>query len=396
MSPRPTLAGVGIRAARDPLMASENDATSANYLEVDLGAIAHNTAQVRRLAGNETRIFAAVKANAYGFGIGAVADVVLASGADALAMVEVADAVKLRGSGIRQPILLYSGSLPTSSVVSAIDDYGLMPTLADLTGSAAYSSLASHALKAFVKVDVGLERNGAAPEAAVDLVKAIRKLPRIEIDGIYTHLHVPAQLDSTEYVEWQYQRFVDLLRALRAEGIDIPIQMAASSGVIRMTPDMMLNAIDPGHALYGLTASGREKVHLDLRPAFGNLGTRLTQVKEFRRSEFVERLPFEAAGVTRIGVVPFGQAHGMAVLNCGQVLVRGRRVKILGSPHVEHTRVDLTSVPDACVGDEVVIIGRQGRGEIQPQEVMAHQRMDRDMRLALEVRESVPRIYRTA
>jgi len=377
-------------------MPIENDATSANYFEVDLGAIAHNTAQVRRLAGNETRIYAAVKANAYGFGVGEVADVVLASGADALALVEVADAVELRRRGIRQPMLLYSGSLATNHVIRACDEYGLMPTLVDWTGSAAYSSLASRPLKAFVKVDVGLERNGVASEAAVDLVKGIRKLPRIEIEGVYTHLHMPPELESSEYIDWQFQRFVNVLRALRADGINLPIQMAASSAVIRMTRDMMLNAIDPGHALYGLTAPGREQVQLELRPAFGKLGTHLTQVKEFRRAEFAGRLPFEAASVTRIGVVPFGQAHGMAALNCGQVLVHGRRVGILGTPHVEHTRLDLSAVPDAGVGDEVVIMGCQGAAEIQPREVMAHQRMDRDMRLALEVRESVPRIYRTA
>jgi alanine racemase len=376
-------------------MAIEHEATSANYFEVDLGAISHNTAEVRRLAGNATRIFAAVKANAYGFGVGEVADVVLASGADALALVDVSDGVKLRRRGIRQPILLYSGSLATHQVVNAIDEYELIPTLVDWNGAAAYSSLAYRPLKAFVKVDVGLERNGVAPEAALDLVKAIRKLPKIQIEGIYTHLHVPAQLESTEYIEWQYDRFLNLLLAMGADGIDIPVQMVASSGVIRMTRAMMLNAIDPGHSLYGLTASGRENVHLDLRPAFGNLGTRLTQVKEFRRSEFADRLPFEATGVTRIGVVPFGLAHGMGALNCGQVLVRGCRVQLLGPPHVEHTRVDLTAVPGARVGDEVVIIGRQGAGEIQLREVMAHKGIDRDMMVALEIRESVPRIYRT-
>ena len=180
-------------------MENENDATSANYLEVDLGAIAHNTAQVRRLAGSEIRLFAAVKANAFGFGVGEVADVVLASGADGLAMVEVSDAVKLRRRGIGQPILLYSGSLATSHVIRACDEYGLMPTLTDWTSAAAYSALVARPLKAFVKVNEGLERNGVAPESAVDLVKAIRKLPKIEIEGIYTHIHVPPQLESLEY-----------------------------------------------------------------------------------------------------------------------------------------------------------------------------------------------------
>jgi alanine racemase len=387
---------LSIRARRVPLPAMHDQVTSANYFEVDLGAIAHNTAEVRRVAGAGRQIFAAVKANAYGFGVGEVADVVLASGADALALVDVGEGVKLRQRGIRQPILIYSGSLATSQVIRAIDDYELTPTLVDWAGSVAYSSLASRPLKAFLKVDVGLERNGIAPESAVELIKAVRELSNLELEGIYTHFHVPAQLESTEYVEWQYHRFLEVLNGLHAEGIDIPVQMAASSAVLRATRDMMLSAIDPGHALYGLTAAGRERVRLDLRPAFGRLGTRLTQVKEFHRSEFADRLPFEAEGVTRIGVVPFGQSHGMVALNCGQVLVHGRRVRVLGSPHVEHTRLDLTSVPDASTGDAVVIIGRQGASEISPREIMSHHGIDRDSAVALEIRESVPRVYRTA
>jgi alanine racemase len=376
------------------VLASENGTTSPNCFEVDLDAVAHNTAEVRRVAGADTTIFAAVKANAYGFGISEVSDVVLGAGADALAMVEVSEAVKLRRRGVRQPILIYAGSLATNHVVGAIEQYDLMPTLVDLDTSAAYSSLASKRIKAFMKVDVGQERNGVAPELAIGLIKAVRNLPNIELEGIYTHLHVPGQDESNTYVDWQYQRFLGVLRGLKDESIQIPIHMAASSAVIRTTKEMMLNAIDPGHLLYGLTASGRDNVKLQLKPAFASLRTRLTQVKQFRRTEFVDELPFEAAGVTQIGVIPFGQAHGMVALNCGQVLVHGRRVQILGGPHVEHTRVDLTAVPNAVVGDEVVIIGRQRQIEISPREVMSYQGIARDMTIALEIRESVARLYR--
>jgi alanine racemase len=378
----------------DRLPSVDSLATSPNCFEVDLGAIAHNTAEVRRVAGTDTRIFAAVKANAYGFGVSEVADVVLASGADALALVDIADGVKLRERGVRHPILIYAGSLATNSVVNAIDQYELMPTLVDWESSAQYSSLASRPFKAFIKVDVGQERNGIAPEQAVDLVKAVRRLPNIELEGIYTHLHVPAQGESEAYIEWQYRRFLDVLRGLDAESIQIPIQMAASSAVIRLTREMMLNAIDPGRVLYGLATPGRENVRLHLRPAFASLRTRLTQVKQFRRSEFLDQMPFKGEGVTRLGVVPFGQAHGMAALNCGQVLVNGHRVEILGAPNIEHTRLDLTSVPNAKIGDEVVIIGRQGDGEISPREVMSHQNIDQALTLALEIRDSVGRLYR--
>jgi alanine racemase len=93
-------------------------------------------------------------------------------------------------------------------------------------------------------------------------------------------------------------------------------------------------------------------------------------------------------------VIPFGEAHGMVTLNSGHVLIHGRRVRILGAPHVEHTRLDLTDVPDAVVGDEVIVIGTQGNTEISRREVMSYQGMGREVALALQVRDSVARQYR--
>lgn len=367
--------------------------TSTNCFEIDLDAIAQNTAEVRRLAGSDVRIFAAVKANGYGFGLSEVVDVALASGADGIALVEVSAAVNLRKRGIDRPILLYAGSLANVSVIGAVDDFGLMPTLANWDDAVAYSSLATRSIKAFIKIDVGLERHGIYPESGVDFVKAVRRLPNVSVEGIYTHLHVPDG-EHGDYVGWQYQRFLDVLRGLQAEGIDVPLQMAASSSTIRTTPDMMLNAIDPGHLLYGLAPSAREKIGMRLKPAFVSLTTRLTYARPFQRTEFVEHLPFEASGVTRIGVIPFGQAHGMADLNCGHVLVSNRHVRLLGGPHAEHSRVDLSEVSDANIGDEVVIIGRQGDAEISLQDVMTYRQMNREMDIPLKIRDSVRRVYR--
>ena len=364
-----------------------------NCLEVDLGAIAHNTGLTRKMAGPDTRIFAALKANAYGFGLVEVARTVLAAGADALAMVDVEDAIELREHGIRAPILLYAGNLATNAFARAIEQYDLIPSVVDADAAMAYSSLVSRPIKTFVKVDVGLERNGTPAESTLDLIKVVCDLPHLKVEGVYTHMHMPAEGGTEDYMQWQYDRFIGALKRLRDEKIDVPVQMAASSSILRMTGGMMLNAIDPGHVLYGLTPPGTAKLAIPFQPAFRALKSRLVQVKEIRRTDFVEQAPFDIKGVHRMGVFPMGRADGIAALNCGQVLLHGRRARMLGRPSLEHSRVDLTAIPEAAAGDEVVIIGSQGQAELSLHEVMAHQGMERDLALALEVRSSVRRAY---
>lgn len=366
-----------------------------NRFQVDTKAIAHNIAEIRRIAGPTTRIFAPVKANAYGFGLPEIADAAISAGADALALVEVSDALRIRQRGIRQPILIYAGNLLSRPIINAIEEFDLTPTLVDLEGLEAYSRSVSRPTKAFVKVDVGLERNGGYPRAAIEVIRAACRVQNIQIEGIYAHLHVPSSRESSlRYVKWQHRRFVKVIASLEADGIHIPIQMLASSSVILTTRNMMLNAVDPGHLIYGLLPPGQTALGLPLKPAFAALRTWLVQVKTpCERSEFMGDAPIDLQHVRRYGIVPFGSADGMSRLNCGEVLVHGRRVRILGAPSLEHTRVDLTEIPDARSGDDVVVIGGQGSAEISPAEVMAYQGMDRQTSLALEVRHSVAREY---
>jgi alanine racemase len=121
--------------------------------------------------------------------------------------------------------------------------------------------------------------------------------------------------------------------------------------------------------LYGITFPG-EPAPVSLRPAFRALTTRIVAVKEvLPRERFADRAPFPVTGPTRLGVVPMGSGDGLLWLSAGRVLVRGRAAPIVGGHALEHTRIDLTAVPDARVGDEVVVIGRQGDLEISVAEV---------------------------
>ena len=133
---------------------------------------------------------------------------------------------------------------------------------------------------------------------------------------------------------------------------------------------------------------------MDLQPAFVSLTSRLIHVRAVERTEFRDLAPIPLTDGLRFGVIPIGLRDGMASLTCGEVLVRGRRVPIIGGLSLEHTRVDLTRVPDAEIGDDVVIVGRQGGAAIDPQEVIEHQELGVKAALALAVGSSVPRVYR--
>jgi alanine racemase len=128
--------------------------------------------------------------------------------------------------------------------------------------------------------------------------------------------------------------------------------------------------------LYGIALEGDGPSATALRPVLRALKSRLVEVKDIQpRERFAAQAPFPVPRPMRLGVIPLGAADGLGQLHAGRVLVRGCSAPVLGSPSLEHTRVDLSLVPEARVGDEVVVIGRQGDAEISPAEVAAKQRV---------------------
>ncbi|MCA1647109.1 MAG: alanine racemase [Chloroflexi bacterium] len=361
---------------------------------MDLDAIAHNVCALRKHVGAGVKIFAALKADAYGFGIERVADTVISAGVHGLSVVEADHAIALRRRGISVPILLYGGTLASADLVAAVEQYDLIPTLLDVDDAQTYAQYATRPLRAFLKFDVGLERLGAVPEDAASLAAALRALGRIELQGVYTHLHISPNVGLQEnfpYLHWQFERFLHALTILREHGFNPALRMAASSAVLMQTDQMHLNAIDPGHLLFGMYPSGPRRPPLDLRPAFRALKSRLVQVKTIQRPAFREQAAFPIRPDMRVGVFPCGISDGMLQATCGQVLVDGRRVPVL-SVSLEHTRVDLTDV-NASRGDEVVIVGHQAAAEITPAEVLEHLHQHIPSALPLAVHNSVPRLY---
>ena len=337
-------------------------------LEIDLDAAAANVRAVRRLVGPARKLFAVVKADGYGHGAAEMGAVFLAHGADALAVADLAEGIRLRRRGIVAPVLVYPNSLPEAAPEAIA--YRLIPTLVDLDSARAYAEAATEPCDVFVKIDVGLERLGVPAELAVKTITAMLELPRLRLAGLCAHPHAPDGGDAA-YAEWQLGRFTAAVDELEARGVRVPIRLFAASPFVLRFPQTYLNAVDPGRMLYGITFPG-EPAPAALRPTFRRLTSRIIALKELApRERFADLAPFPVTAPLRLGVIPTGSADGLLWLHAGRVLVRGRAAPIVAGPSLEHTRIDLTGVPDARVGDEVVIIGRQGDAEITVAEVAA-------------------------
>jgi len=370
-----------------------------NAFDVDLGAIAHNVRVLRGVLPGGTRICAAVKANAYGFGLLPVARTLVDAGVDALGLVDVRDAVRLREDGVTCPILLYAGGLLDERTMPRIQEYGLTVTVADDRSLAVAASFGKQVpTRVFVEVDVGLERLGASVGEAAGLVRAAASSGAISLEGVYTHMHVPPDA-APQYLDWQFGRFQALVSAARNDGYSTGIAMAASSPVLFRTTAMSLDAVDVGRYLYGIVRPGAEPglAELGLRPAFGSLRSRIAHCKRIDRSDYLDAAPFAVHAGMQVGVVPMGFADGLAFLTCGAALVHGVRAPLLGGLSLEHVSLDVTGIPGVAAGDEVVFIGRQAGAEITQEEVVASQRAGLPPAcLSAAVRETVPRVYQPA
>jgi alanine racemase len=370
-----------------------------NAFDVDLGAIAHNVGVLRGVLPGGTRICAAVKANAYGFGLLPVARTLVDAGVDALGLVDIRDAVRLREDGVACPILLYAGSLLNERTMPRIREHDLTVTVGDDRSLAVAASFGEQEpTRVFVEVDVGLERLGASAGNAAGLLRAAASSGGISLEGVYTHMHVPPDA-APQYLDWQFGRFRALLSAAQSDGYSTGIAMAASSPVLFRTTAMSLDAVDVGRYLYGIVRPGAEPglAELGLRPAFGSLRSRIAHCKPIDRSEYVDAAPFAVRPGMQVGVVPMGFADGLAFLTCGAALVRGVRAPLLGGLSLEHVSLDVTGIPGVAAGDEVVFIGRQAGAEITQEEVIASQRTGLPPAfLSAAVRETVPRVYQPA
>lgn len=336
-----------------------------SWVEIDLAAIRHNMRETRRLAGPHVKIFVVCKGDGYGVGAGMLARTAVEAGADCAACSDLEDLRAIRAAGVTAPVLLYGSTLPADA--EALAQLDVIATIHDFDGLTAFSAI-TRSCTAYVKVDTGFGRLGFTESQWPRAFDALARLRNVRVVGLYCHL---GHTENRSKVDEQVTRFRRAAALAREAGLPELDLMVASSRIVIAYPDLAMNAVNPGRMICGILEPPWDTL-VDIRPVVRSLKSRLIQLKDVPEGGAIAYAEQPFARATRIAIAPIGFADGYPRFPAGgSALIGGRRVPIVGARATEHTVFDVTDVPDARIGDEVVLLGRQGEEAITGNELAA-------------------------
>ena len=339
-------------------------------------ALTHNFELCRKQA-QAAGLIALVKADAYGHGMLECARLFAGLGASGLAIADAVEGVALREAGLALPVYVLAGLAPQT--VAGIVEYDLTPLVSD---AAMLERLSAEALRqkrqvcVHLKVDVGMGRQGALPEAFLELTKRALSLPALKIGGMMAHLP-KADDRQSDHSAQALAAFVKVCEAAR-QLIPYPFSChLANSGGLFYVPGATCDLVRPGVALYGCYPDGATgKAAVDapaLQPAM-SWRAQVLLVRQIPAGHTVGYdCTFTATRPTTTAILPVGYSDGYLrkLSNRGQVLIGGRRAPVLGRVSMNLTVVDVTEIPGVQAGDEAVLLGSQGEDEISADELAA-------------------------
>ena len=354
---------------------------------VDLNALRHNFAAIQQYLASETvrtppAVIAVVKANAYGHGAERVAVALEQAGATMLACADIEEGIVLRQAGVRVPVLVF-GALSVSDL-DGLFEYALTPTISTPGAATAVQAAAlkrRSTIGYHLKIDTGMNRLGFRHDNLRRTLPDVLASDHLRLDGVFTHFASADEPESPvfntqrERFDAAYAAVVEILnpataglhgrsgiRATRVEsGFSRIMKHASNSAALLRDSRVWYDAVRPGLLLYGIVPPPLAST-LPLQPVM-SLTSRVVAVKGIRPGEGVGYgWRFDSKTPRTIAVVPAGYADGLDTRLCGRgsVLIRGRRVPIVGAVSMDMITVDVTDVGDVQPGDEVVLLGRQG------------------------------------
>jgi len=350
------------------------DSTRA-WAEIDLDALARNLGLIRRLLSPSVAIFLVAKADAYGHGAAGLAHHALRHGAQAICVTTCNEALELRRIGVRARIVVLGPAwgdeaLPAlrQGVEIAVPSLELYRAL-ERTARGAATPARIH-----LKVDTGMNRLGMTPEEALHALEDLRACPFLVLAGVMTHVAATDGARS-ESAREQARRFDELLR--RARELELLAGPSgrfaahlANSACVLSGLEPLHDAVRVGAAAYGI-APDPHLLHPELQPVM-SVRTRIVHVQEVQPGESVGYGgTWQARRATRIAVLPVGYDDGLdwRMGNQGEVLVRGRRVPIVGRISMDYSTIDATDVPGVGVGERVTLLGSDGGARIRAEEI---------------------------
>jgi len=335
------------------------EARRATWLEIDLGALAHNLRVVRaHLSG--ARVMAVVKADAYGHGAVEVARRLQREGAEMLGVALVEEGVELRRAGVTPPILVLGGFAPPQA--ETILDHRLTPALFRLDQVAALNDTAARrgaTADAHVKIDTGMGRLGLPPAQAGAFAARLASAAALRITGAFSHFPA-ADTQGDASTARQTQAFLQAVAALKAAGLAPSDLHLANSPAILDHRATWMTLARPGLLLYGYHPEGCART-LAVRPIL-SLRSAVIDLRDLAAGDTVGYgRTFKAPGPVRIATLGLGYADGLprAAGNHAEVLLSGGRAPIVGRVSMDLTTVDVTALPQTAIGDAATVIGEQ-------------------------------------
>lgn len=332
-----------------------------SWVEIDADALATNIQIIDDHLAPDVTLMAVVKADAYGHGAVLVARTAVTNGAGYLGVASIAEAIELRDAGITAPILVLTYA--PAELARQAHQLNITLTVFDLEQAQLYDRMArtvTGKLKVHVKIDSGMGRLGIFADDTVRAFRMLNTLSNLEIEGIYTHFS--SADDDPDVTEFELEKFTNAIRPLRASGMGVKYTHAANSPGTLASENNHFNLVRPGLMLYGLHPSQDVPLYDDMRPVM-SWKTRVLQVKDFPAGHSIG---YGGTYTTRtnekIAMLPIGYADGFrrAPHTWEYVLIHGQRAPIVGRVSMEKTAVKVESIDDVRIGDEVVLLGRQG------------------------------------
>ncbi len=342
------------------------------WVEIDLDALKCNFDAVRKTLPENIKILAVVKANAYGHGAVGVSKF-LEDKADYLAVAATDEALELRKNGVNCPILIL-GHIPYGDYGNIVK-YNITPTISDFYEAELLSKAAVKAgvtSPLHIAVDTGMNRIGfACNEKSVEEIKKIKTLSNIEIEGVFSHLAAADMLDKS-YTKMQAEKFDKFVSDLEKAGINAPVKHLYNSAAIADL-EKKYDMVRQGIILYGLKPSDEvEFNNISVPQPVMSMKTRVVQVKTLPPGVSISYgCTYTTEKETRVATLCAGYADGVTrvLSNNGEVLIRGKRAKIIGRVCMDQFMVDVTEIPQVEAGDTATIFGTDGEETISVDEI---------------------------
>ena len=345
----------------------ENHKEYSTWAEVDCSAIENNVRSLRERTDKD--VMAVVKANGYGHGAVKVAEAARRGGAKWFAVARIEEALELKRAGIEEKILVL-GWIPVSRIAELVlqkasltvwtEDH--INTLDEIAISL------NERVNVHLKIDTGMSRLGTKPNEAIQMVDRILNSESLHLEGVLTHF-ARADEENIETTDVQLKLFNETLEGIYRTGAQPSVIHSANSAATLTRPQTWFDLVRIGIAMYGLCPSEDCPIPASFRPALAWKST-LAQVKLLPPGRGVSYGHiYTTQHEERIGTVPVGYADGFRRTKGNELLVRGKRVPVVGRVTMDHVLVQLDTVPDAEEGDEVVILGSQGQERITADEI---------------------------